>query len=325
MTEPAVDERLARARAAVGRSAWTEAYELLSELDRSEGLSAADLADLARTCHWTGRMNECLGAWERAYGMYVEAGETRKAGAAAIELVRWHRHKLAPAVATGWLRRAERLLADDPDCVEYGFLQLRRAADAFAAGDLERVVQLADEAEELGRRFGDRDLELLAQHERGIALVQQGQVDDGFALIDEAAAAAVGGELGPLATAIVYCNTIGACRGVADYRRASDWTEAAKRWCDRQTINGFPGMCRVYRAEVMRLRGDWPAAQEDAQLACDELRDWSPGDGGRGLLRVGRDPAAHRRRGGRRVRVRPGTRAGPRARAGAGTAPLFAR
>ena len=52
---------------------------------------------------------------------------------AALELVRWHRHKLAPAVATGWLRRAERLLADDPECVEYGYLQLRRASDAMVA------------------------------------------------------------------------------------------------------------------------------------------------------------------------------------------------
>jgi hypothetical protein len=91
----------------------------------------------------------------------------------------------------------------------------------------------------------------------GWALVEQGEVEEGFACIDEAAAAAVGVETGPLATAIVYCNTISACRDVADYRRASDWTEATKRWCDRQTINGFPGMCRVYRAEVMRLRGEW--------------------------------------------------------------------
>ena len=40
-----------------------------------------------------------------------------------------------------------------------------------------------------------------------MALVQQGDLEQGFALIDEAAAAAVGGELGPYATAAVYCNT----------------------------------------------------------------------------------------------------------------------
>ena len=132
----------------------------------------------------------------------------------------------------------------------------------------------------------------MAQQSTASTLLQQGDLEQGFALIDEAAAAAVGGELGPYATAAVYCNTIGACRGVADYRRASDSTDAAKRWCDRQTINGFPGMCRVYRAEVMRLRGNWTAAREDAQIACDELRDWSPATAAEAFYELG-DPPAH--------------------------------
>ncbi|MBD0348752.1 MAG: hypothetical protein ICV59_06335 [Thermoleophilia bacterium] len=276
MTESTVDERLERARGAVARCAWSEAYELLAALDRETALSPDDLADLARASHWTGRMNECLATWERAYLLYLDGGDRRGAGIAALDLVRWYRHKLQPAVAAGWLRRAERLLGNDHDSAEYGYLLYRRAADALGAGDVDAATALTAEAQELGERFGDPDLQMLAQHERGLALVARGDVDEGFALIDEAAAAAVGGELGPLPTAIVYCNTISACRDVADYGRAGDWTDAAKRWCERQTINGFPGMCRVYRAEVMRLRGDWVAAREDAQLACDELRDWSP-------------------------------------------------
>jgi class 3 adenylate cyclase len=287
MQEPAVDERLSRAREAVALGAWTEAYELFTDLDAEDRLKPGDVADLARASHWTGRMNECLEAYERAYRLYLADGKPRKAGMAAIDLVRWHRHKLQPAVAAGWLRRAERLLAEERDTVEYGYLQYRRAADALAKGDLDTAVALTTEAEELGRRFGDLDLELLAQHERGIALIAQGEAEKGFSLIDEAAAAAIGGELGPVPTAIIYCNTITACRDVADYGRAGEWTEAAKRWCDRQTINGFPGMCRVYRAEVMRLRGDWAAAREDAQLACDELRDWSPNTAGAAFYELG--------------------------------------
>jgi class 3 adenylate cyclase len=287
MTQPAVDAPLAKARAAVARSAWTEAYELLSELERTTGLAADDLAELARSCHWTGRMNECLDTYARAYALYLEDGKTRRAAFVALELVRWHRHKLAGPLATGWLRRAERLLDEDRDCAEFGYLQLRRAHDALHAGDLTTAAELSKQAQELGRLYGDRDLELLGLHDYGVALVEQGEVEEGFACIDEAAAAAVGGETGPLATAIVYCNTISACRDVADYRRAGDWTEATKRWCDRQTINGFPGMCRVYRAEVMRLRGEWGAAHEDAQLACDELREWSPATAGAAFYELG--------------------------------------
>jgi class 3 adenylate cyclase len=287
MTQSAVDDPLAQARTAVARSAWTEAYELFSALDAAVGLEPDDLANLARACQWTGHMEECLETFARAYARHVDLGNTRKAAIVALELTRWHRHKLAGAVAMGWLRRAERLLAEDSDCVEYGYLELRRAHDALASGDAERAAALAETAQEYGRRYGDRDLELMGLHDHGLALVAQGQVDEGFAAIDEAAAAAVGGETGPFATAVVYCNTIGACRDVADYRRAGDWTEAAKRWCDRQTINGFPGMCRVYRAEVMRLRGDWITAQEDAKLACVELREWSPAVAGAAFYELG--------------------------------------
>jgi class 3 adenylate cyclase len=76
-------------------------------------------------------------------------------------------------------------------------------------------------------------------------------------------------------TAIIYCNTIETCKEVADYRRAADWTDAAKRWCEREGVAGFPGVCRVYRAEIMRLRGAWPEAEQEVRRACDELRDFN--------------------------------------------------
>ncbi|HEV3474950.1 MAG TPA: adenylate/guanylate cyclase domain-containing protein, partial [Actinomycetota bacterium] len=49
------------------------------------------------------------------------------------------------------------------------------------------------------------------------------------------------------------------------------WTEAAQRWCERQSINGFPGVCRVHRAEIIRLRGNWLEAQQEVEQACTEL------------------------------------------------------
>jgi class 3 adenylate cyclase len=117
--------------------------------------------------------------------------------------------------------------------------------------------------------------------------VAKGQVDEGMSLLDEAAVAAVSGELSPLTTAIIYCNIISACRGLADYRRAGDWTEAAKRWCERQSISGFPGLCRVYRAEVMRLRGAWAEAEQDAKSACAELEHFSPALAGGAFYELG--------------------------------------
>jgi class 3 adenylate cyclase len=82
------------------------------------------------------------------------------------------------------------------------------------------------------------------------------------------------GELQPYYTGLVYCITISASQDLGDYRRAAEWTEAANRWCDRLDVSGFPGACRIHRAEIMRLRGDWPGAEKQAIEACEELHDF---------------------------------------------------
>jgi tetratricopeptide (TPR) repeat protein len=98
---------------------------------------------------------------------------------------------------------------------------------------------------------------------------------------------AVGGELGPRATAVIYCNTITACRDLADYGRAGEWTEATRRWCERQDIHGFPGVCRVYRAEIMRLRGSLADAERDARFATTELEEFAPDLAGAAFYELG--------------------------------------
>jgi len=106
---------------------------------------------------------------------------------------------------------------------------------------------------------------------KGTTLVMSGQVSEGLALLDEATAAAVSGELEPLATGMVYCVTIHSCQTLGDCGRAAEWTTEANRWCDRLDVSGFPGACRVHRAEIMRLQGNWDRAEEQAVEACDEL------------------------------------------------------
>jgi class 3 adenylate cyclase len=102
--------------------------------------------------------------------------------------------------------------------------------------------------------------------------VSRGEVDPGLELLDEATAAAVAGELGPYATFVVYCAAVAVCRDLTDYRRAAEWTQAARRWCERRAVSGFPGVCRVYHAEILRLRGEWEAAERDVRAACGELQ-----------------------------------------------------
>ena len=39
----------------------------------------------------------------------------------------------------------------------------------------------------------------------------------------------------------------------------------------RRSAGGYPGICRVHRAELKMLRGLWPEAEQEARNACDEL------------------------------------------------------
>jgi class 3 adenylate cyclase len=259
-------------REAVQRNAWSEGYRLLKEADTAEALPPEDLERLASAAWWMGQLDDCISARERAFAAYLDAGDRRRAALVATMLAKDQYFKGASSIGAGWVNRAERLLAGEPECVEHGYLERLKGVIAHeGAGDYEKALEHGRRTLDLATRFADRDLQAIALHDQGRALVALGQVDEGMALIDEATVAAVSGELAPLSTGIVYCNTITACSELADYRRAGDWTEAAKRWCERQAIAGFPGMCRVYRASIMLTKGAWAEAELEARRACDEL------------------------------------------------------
>jgi class 3 adenylate cyclase len=266
-----LEDPLEAARDALDRHAWQEAFDRFREADARKPLSPQDLEAYGQAAWWHGSIENVIAARERAYRAYLDDGNENRAAYVALVLVRDHWNKLEPSIATGWLSRAERLLQGKAESVEHGYLFLTQNNVAMNDGDFDLAVELAGRAVDIGARFGDRDLQARALTNQGLAMVAKGDAKAGMALVDEATVAAVSGELSPIATGIVYCNTIGACSEVADYRRAGEWTEAAQRWCERQSINGFPGVCRVHRAEIIRLRGNWLEAEQEAEQACTEL------------------------------------------------------
>jgi class 3 adenylate cyclase len=266
-----IDDHLPSAREALKLHDWSRAFELLTAADSQASLGAEDLESLGDAAWWIGQPEDSIGARQRAYAGYIETGNEPRAAFMAVQLSREYINRQEMAVADGWFSRAERLLEPRHDSVEYGWLNQLRAFMAVGMGDYEAGVEFGRQAMESGQKFGDRDLQAFGLALQGMALVPQGQIKEGMSLIDEATVAAVGGELGPTATGMIYCMTISICRDLADYRRAGEWTEAARRWCERQSINGFPGVCRVHRAEIMALRGAWPEAEQEARQASTEL------------------------------------------------------
>jgi class 3 adenylate cyclase len=264
------------ARTAADRRDWPAAIALLREIDAAEPLGPEDLDRLAKASWWTGDPNASIEAHERAYSAFVEQGDQPAAAMVALTLRREHASKLAGSVAAGWLTRAERLLADEPDSTAHGYLALAHGELAQGRGELGEALERFDRAYELASLHDDADLRAWALMRRGAALIARGHLDEGWALMEEVSAAATGGELGAYTTGAVFCNVIETCRNLADYQRAGEWSEAAKRWCERQSISGFPGICRVRRAEVLRLLGTWREAAEEAGRASVELRDFNP-------------------------------------------------
>ena len=267
-------DSLEMARSAAARLAWREAYGAYGEVGGAD-LSPEDLEGFAEAAWWTGRLDEAIALRERAHSQYTAAGDKLGAARMALTLAWDYEGRGAFSVSQGWFAGAERLLADLPEAPEHGRALLTHALGAlFAEGDLDRADELFEDAYQLAQRVGDRDVQVLALSGKGRTLIKAGQIEQGLGLLDEATASAISGDLRAHSTGLVYCITISSCRDLGDYRRAAEWTEAANRWCDRLDVTGFPGACRIHRAEVLRLRGDWPAAEAQAQAACDELLDF---------------------------------------------------
>jgi class 3 adenylate cyclase len=281
-----VMDSLDAARDAAARQAWRASYEAYSALDRSQ-LSPADLETFGDAAWWTGKLDEAIKLRERSYAGYSGAGDKLSAARLALTLSWDYEGRASFAVSQGWFGTAGRLLEGMPESVEHGRVILTQALTALMAGDLQEARELFDRAYELGQRIGDRDVQMIALSGKARALVMGGEVEQGLALHDEASAAAVCGELKPFATGLVYCITISSCQDVGDFRRAAEWTEAANRWCDQADVSGFPGTCRLHRAEIMRLRGDWPAAEQQAVAACEELSDFDRGITAGGYYEIG--------------------------------------
>lgn len=276
-----------RAQAALARHDWPAVYAMLTSADGPEPDDAAVLETLADAAWWLSKLDECIAARERAYSRFDAEGDVRGAARTAIHLYSDHTFKGRSAVAGGWLQRARRLLDGLPECVEHGMLLVHEAEVANSVGDLERALEKAERAAEIGRRLCDRDLEADGLQCSGRLLISLGRPADGLALFDEAMLWAVEGRLGPFATGKVYCSLISACDELGDFQRAAEWTEAGGQWAQNHPFAVFPGLCRVHRAEVLRLKGDWAQAEEEAKRAYTELCDVNVFNAGSAFYEIG--------------------------------------
>ena len=250
---------------ALRRGEWREA-KLAFERALEESESARAFEGLGNACRWLVETGPTCRAFTRAYRLYRQAGEQRAAARTAISLALTELYfRNEPAVCRGWLERADRLVAELGPTSEAAWAQLVRAHLLLQRErDPERALVVATAAEETARRAGDLDAEMTARAVAGVALVGLGRVDDGMRALDEATAAAVGGELDNLdAISSTCCALIDACKRVRDFDRAAQWcdqmTEFCERWSDKITFIA----CRAHYADILIWRGAWAEAETE--------------------------------------------------------------
>ncbi len=266
------DHPIAIARDALERHAWEDAYEALAQADRTHSLPGTALEMLAWSNYWTGRPDGTIEALERAYAAYLDEGDRAQAAMMAYRLAEQHGMRMSIPLAQGWAQKAARLAEEDATWPVHGWLLWMQGLLLWIMeNDYRGAIQRYDEALAFAERSGDPDLAAMSLHDKGHALCLLGDVATGMPLLDECMATVVGGELDPAAAGYVYCGMIGICSKLGDYGRASEWTEATLRWCERRSVPAFPGVCRIHRAELKVFHGDLRGAGADALAACEEL------------------------------------------------------
>ena len=262
------------ARDAYRRHDWAAARDGFGAARVAGELAAADLDALADAAWWLGDFDQASAVLEEAYRRHLDEGRPGPAAMAAIGVAVNHLLRGDGVVGSGWVGRAQRLLRDQPEHTEHGYLLYLELEGALGGGEAGAVVATAGRVREIGRRHADPNLVAGGDLFEGRALVKQGRMAEGMALLDEAMLAVLSGELDPGWAGNIYCHLMAAFHELADVRRAAEWTEATSRW-----VAGLPpavlftGICRVHRSQVLERRGDWAEAEREAALVCRDLAD----------------------------------------------------
>jgi DNA-binding CsgD family transcriptional regulator len=232
---------------------WDDArrsFESLSDEDHT----ASSLDGLARARWWQGDVPGAVEAWEGAYTGYRREGDDAAAARAALFLSREHRSTLGNHVAAnGWLARARDLVEAGPPGSAGGWVRL---AESEAEADPARVLELATDALDQGRRFRDPDLELAALGRVGLAEIWVGRVEEGMTRFDSAMAAATAGEPRDLRTlGDLFCSLMLAAEVTLEAQRFEQWNRHLFGYMQRNQHPDALTFCGTCCAEVLTAAG----------------------------------------------------------------------
>ena len=222
---------------------------------------------------WLDDADAVFDARERAFRLYRKWGEPASAARMATWLAADQLDfRGAVAVASGWLRRAGRLLEPLEPGPDHGWLAFHEGYIAHLSGDTAKAGELGARAAEAGRRFDVPDLEMLGLALQGVTLVACAQVREGMRCLDEATATALSGDATvPIAGAWACCFLVTACAAVLDYERAFEWCDRIAEFAERYGSRYMLAFCRAEYGAVHLWRGRWTDAEEMLEAAVEDF------------------------------------------------------
>jgi ATP/maltotriose-dependent transcriptional regulator MalT len=250
-------------------------YTLLT--DAAEDLDADEFEMLAVAANLIGRDQDSVRAWERAHAEHLRAGRPDRAASSACWAALTLMLRGEMAHAGGWMTRAERILDEleaDVPVAARGMLLIPAAIAAVSTGDAETAREVADQIISIANAVHEPDLLAFGRLAIAQAAMVAGDVQRSMRLFDEVMVSVTMGDVSPIPSGIIYCAVVEGCVEACDLRRAAEWTEALRRWCDDQPgLVPYRGQCMVHRSQVLLAQGSWAEAAGEADRACERLAD----------------------------------------------------
>ena len=270
-TKRIAPDRLHAGRTALEQARWSAARAIFEETLAEEETPEA-FEGLSWAAWWLDDGAAVLAARESAYRLYRKAGRpaaaARMATWLAVDELDFHG---GWSVASGWLRRAHRLLDPLAPAPDHGWLAFHDGFIAHAGGDSAQARELAAVAADLGRQFGVPDLEMLGLALEGAVLVAAAEVEEGMRCLDEATAAALEGEAEiPISSAWTCCFLVSACTAVLDFERASEWCDRIADFAERYGSRYMLAFCRAEYGAVHLWRGEWSRAEAMLEASLED-------------------------------------------------------
>ena len=265
------EQELEQARQAFAEQDWPVAAQHYRMVPSDE-LTSDDLVALGQAEWYLGRFDESARSNAAAFDELMVAA--RHAEAAEIALLQAYIYlvRADEPQMVGWIGRAGQQLEGLPEGPSHGHLLFFTEVMANLRDRPASAIDAARRVQELGRRHDVPRLRAQGINAEGCALVLTGRVVDGISRLDESMVAVRDDRVSPMFAGQVYCFAIETCREVRELGRVARWTQATEEWLSEQTASfQWGGMCRVSRADLDLLRGEWEKAEHAALETADEF------------------------------------------------------